>query len=147
MKKNPRAERDVKKVHAEDQRKIALALNTAGAHTLCSRCPNPAVASMEFSLAWMDGVPEVNPDTKFFCLRCKPSHAAVCSKCGRHDRLEQEGAHPPISLGQFMGAHIIHGMRCTACNALAVAPMSTGEKRKRDADLVVSDRLAKLRRV
>ena len=133
-KKNPLAERDVKKVPAEDQRKIALALNTAGTHTLCSRCPNPAVASMEFSLAWLDGVPDVNPDTKFFCATCKPSHAAVCGKCGRHDSLEQEGAHSPISLTQFMGAHIIHGMRCTVCKTLALAPMTLGEKRKRGAD-------------
>ena len=113
---------------------MALALNTAGSDTPCRRCPNPAVTSMEFSMAWLDGVPAPTPDTKFFCATCKPSHAAVCSKCGRHDRLEQEGAHPPISLAQFMGAHIIHGMCCTVCKTLAIAPMTLGEKRKRSAD-------------
>jgi hypothetical protein len=131
-KKNPRAECDVKKVPAQDQRKIALALG--GPDTQCSRCSKPAVTSMEFSLAWLDGVPEPNPDTRLFCTRCKPSHAAVCIKCGQHDSLVQEGAQPPTSMAQFMGAHIIHGMRCTACKALAVAPMTWCEKRKRNAD-------------
>ena len=117
--KNPRAERDVKRVPAEDQRKIALAL--AGSGTSCSRCSKPAVTSVEFSLAWLGGIPEANPDTKFFCATCKPSHAAVCIRCGRHDTLVQESAKPPISLTQILGAHIILGLRCTVCKALAVA--------------------------
>jgi hypothetical protein len=140
-KKNPRAERDVKKVPAEDQRKIALALG--GSDTQCSRCPKPAVTSVEFSLAWLDGFQEVNPDTRLFCAACKPSHAAVCIKCGRHDSLVQEGAQQPISLARFMGAHIIFGMRCTACKAIAVAPMTVGEKRKHIADQSVVEGFAK----
>ena len=147
IKENPRAERDVKKLPAEDQRKIALALNTAGAHTLCSRCPNPAVNSVEFSLAWLGGIPEPKPDTRLFCAACKPSHAAVCIRCGRHDTLVQEGARPPISLARFMDSHIIHGLRCTACKALAIAPMTAGEKRKYNAVWVAMEGVAKRTRV
>ena len=142
-KKNPLAERDVKKVPAQDQRKIALALG--GSDTQCSRCSKPAVTSVEFSLAWLDGVQEVNPDTRLFCAACKPSHAAVCIRCGRHDTLVQEGARPPISLTQFLGAHIILGLRCTVCKALAVAPMTAGEKRK--CDWAASEGVVKGRRV
>ena len=133
--KNPRAERDVKKVPPEDQRKIALALNTTGTDTLCSRCPKPAVASLEFSLAWLDGIPEPNADIKYFCANCKPSHAAVCSKCGRHDSLEH-GARPLPPM-QFMGVHVLRDIHCTACKTLAIAPMTLGEKRKRGADWLV----------
>ena len=133
--KNPRAERDVKKVPREDQQKIALALNTAGTDTLCSRCPKPAVASLEFSLAWLDGIPEPNADIKYFCANCKPSHAAVCGKCGRHDSLEH-GARPLPPM-QFMGVHVLRDIHCTACRTLAIAPMTVGEKRKRDADWLV----------
>ena len=66
--------------------------------------------------------------------------------CGSYDTLVQEGARPSILI-QFMGAHIILGLRCTVCKALAVAPMTSGEKRKRNADWLATEGVAKRSRV
>ena len=138
--KHPLAQCDLKQLPAEDQRKIAVAL---GLKTqLCSRCPRPADTSVEFSLSWMDGVPEASPDTRFFCSQCKPSHPATCPKCGKHDSLVHHG--PVRSLVPFLNYHIFSGLSCKDCHALAVAPLTTGEKRKRDQDLMTFERRARV---
>ena len=126
---NPLAQCDLKQLPAEDQRKIAMAL---GMKTqLCSRCPKPAETTVEFSLSWLDGVPEAAPETRFFCAGCKPTNPAACVKCGRHDTLEQseETVRSLVPHGRY---HVLGGLRCKNCHALAFAPLSTGEKRKRD---------------
>ena len=138
--KNPLAQYDLKQLPAQDQRMIAVAL---GLKTqLCSRCPRPAETSVEFSLSWMDGVPEPHPDTRFFCCKCAPTHPAACVKCGKHDSLVHHG--PVRSLIPFLNYHILSGLRCKDCHTLAVAPLTTGEKRKRDQDLMTFERRARV---
>ena len=122
----PLAELDIKKLNANDQHKIEQALDLS--KHLCSKCPEPAATSVEFSLAWLVGIPEPHPDTRWFCKRCKPSHPAVCVRCGRHDTLVQEGQ--VTSLARFMDSHVIAGLRCSSCKTLAIAPMTPAEKRK-----------------
>ena len=138
--KNPLAQCDLKQLPTQDQRKIAVAL---GLKTqLCSRCPRPAETSVEFSLSWLDGVPEPHPDTRFFCCKCAPTHPATCLKCDKHDSLVHHG--PVRSLVPFLNYHIFSGLRCKDCHTLAVAPLTTGEKRKRDQDLMTFERRARV---
>ena len=128
VKKNPLAELDTQKLPREDQRKVAMALD-ATKH-LCSHCPKPAETSLEFSLAWVNGLPEPDPAIRWFCHDCTPSHPAVCPNCGKHDTLVQEGV--VTSLARFHGSHIIGGLRCSDCQRLAMAPMTPAEQRKAD---------------
>ena len=138
--KNPLAQCDLKQLPAQDQRKIAVAL---GLKTqLCSRCPRPAETSVEFSLSWLDGVPEPHPDTRFFCCKCAPTHPAACVKCGKHDSLVHHGT--VRSLVPFMNYHVLSGLRCKDCNIGAIAPMTTAEKRKRDQDLMTFEKRARV---
>ena len=126
---NPLAQGDLKKLPAEDQRTIAMAL---GMKTqLCSRCPKPADTTVEFGLSWLDGVPEAATETRVFCAESKPTNPTARVKCGRHDTLEQTEAtvRSLVPQGRY---HILGGLRCKNCHTLAVAPLSTGEKRKWD---------------
>jgi hypothetical protein len=127
--RNPKAETEVKLVPKDDQRKIAVALSPA---QICSRCPAPAATSMEFGLAWLDGVPEPSPDERWYCKGCLPSHPAVCITCGKPDDLEVTGG--ASAPAPFVGFHLIPQLRCTRCLTGAVAPMSIGEKRAAAAE-------------
>ena len=136
LRRNPLAQRDVRNLSLDDQRKIALALDCS--KHLCSRCPAPASTSMEFSLAWLDGIPAPDPDTRWFCAACKPSHPAVCLKCGKHGSLVRDGDAPLQTVApQVLGFHMIRGLRCQDCKGRAVAPLNRGEKRRLEGDLRV----------
>ena len=127
-KKNPLAELDVKQVPAEDQRAIALALQPD--QKLCSTCPGQAKTSLEFSLSWWNGVPEPDPDTKWFCSACAPLHAAVCPSCGKRGTLVQDGELLHSSSPLVLSHHRFSNLRCTDCKRAAVAPFTAAEKRK-----------------
>ena len=127
-KKNPLAQLDVKRLPPEDQRAIALALEPE--KKICSKCPNQAKTSMEFTLSWFNGVPEPDAGAKWFCSTCAPMHAAVCPSCGKHDALVQEGERPRSSSPLPLGYHRFSNLRCTDCKRAAIAPFTAAEKRK-----------------
>jgi hypothetical protein len=127
-KKNPLAQLDVKRLPPEDQRAIALALEPE--KKICSKCPNQAKTSMEFTLSWFNGVPEPDAGSKWFCSTCTPMHAAVCPSCGKHGTLVQDGEHLHSSSPLVLSHHRFSNLRCTDCKRAAVAPFTAAEKRK-----------------
>ena len=128
--KNPLAELDVQRLPAQDQRLIALALQP-GKH-LCSKCPNAADVSLEFSLSFIHGVPEPEGHTVWFCKSCAPARAALCPGCGKHDTLIQEGGgmHSCAMSLMLRGHHEFSSLRCKSCKRAAVAPLNNEDRRK-----------------
>ena len=127
-KKNPLAQLDVKRLPSEDQRAIALALEPQ--KKLCSKCPNHAKTSVEFTLSWFDGVPEPDAGATWFCSTCAPARAAVCPSCGKPGALVQEGEHLRSSSPLVLGHHSFSNLRCTNCRRAAIAPFTAADKRK-----------------
>ena len=127
--KNPLAQLDVQRLPAQDQRSIALALEP-GKH-LCSKCPNAADVSVEFSLSFIHGVPEPKGHTVWFCKSCAPARAALCPGCGKHDTLEQGGDLHSCAMSLMLrGHHEFSSLRCKSCKRVAVAPLNHEDRRK-----------------
>jgi len=128
QKKNPLAQLDVKRLPSEDQRAIALALESE--KKLCSKCPNQAKTSTQFTLSWFNGVPEPDAGTTWFCATCAPARAAVCSSCGKHGTLAQEGEHLRSISPLVLGYHSFSNLNCTNCRRQAIAPFNAADKRR-----------------
>mgnify|MGYP006936380792 CR=1 FL=1 len=144
--KNPLAELDVKKLPGEDQRAIALALEPG--KKICSQCPNLADTALEFSLDWFApngsacscadhmvicrcGIPEPDPHIEWFCTGCAIGRRAVaCPSCNTSDALVQDGETLQSINPMMLGFHQFSNVKCTKCNRLAIAPFTSGDKRK-----------------
>ena len=142
-KKNPLAQLDVKRLPPEDQRAIALALEPE--KKICSKCPNQAKTSMEFTLSWFNDVPEPDAGAKWFCSTCAPMRAAVCPSCGKHDALVQEGERLRSSSPLPLGYHRFSNLRCTDCKRAAIAPFTAVDKRKYSEELYADMRSKRIR--